>query len=175
MDDSMYQSKLFQTHSTAVITTVDAAVELLKTDSMDTLITVLHGLGAKHEPMNLEKAHYDLVGQALLDTLAKAVGDSFTEEVKQAWAGVYEVITANMMEGAQKARAKKKAKPQERMEQAMADLKQLTVNKVQAALLKCETDALADQDRIQAEVAKEMERVRQFKASQAQQSAVPAK
>lgn len=130
----------------------------------------MKGLGAKHAAMNLEQAHYDLVGQALLDTLAKATGDSFTTEVKEAWAGVYKVIVANMMEGAKAKKQKDEntaTKPEERMEDAIVELRRITAEKVNQALLNYEKMAMADQARIQAEVAEEMKRVEEFKAKQA--------
>jgi len=67
---------------------------------MEKLVEVLQGLGAKHAHLKLEKAHYELVGNALVETLAAALGDAFTPETKEAWVGVYGVITENMMEGA---------------------------------------------------------------------------
>ena len=79
-----------------------AAIELLEKGDTEQLFKVLKELGTTHLALglNLEKAHYDLVGQALLDTLAKALGDDFTAETKAAWSGVYDVITEKMMEGA---------------------------------------------------------------------------
>ena len=177
MDDSIYQNKVFQTHSRAVITTVDAAVGLLKSNSMDTLVSVLHGLGAKHVDMNLEQAHYDLVGQALLDTLAKAIGADFTDEVKEAWVGVYGVIVEKMQEGTEKAKNKAKVPRNKRgsvrteMEAGMAELKKVTAEKVTQALTNYEKQALADQERIQAEVEAEMKRVAEFKAKQEAEAA----
>lgn len=70
---------------------------------MTTLVKILKELGAKHLSygLQLEKAHYDLVGQALLDTLEKSLGtDVFTPDTKDAWSDVYRVIAEKMMEGA---------------------------------------------------------------------------
>jgi hemoglobin-like flavoprotein len=69
---------------------------------MDTLVSVLQDLGARHAAasMVLEKAHYELVGEALLFTLSKALGEIFTPTVKGAWIQVYEIITEQMMQGA---------------------------------------------------------------------------
>jgi len=50
--------------------------------------------------LDLEQAHYDLVGESLLFTLEQALGDSFTSSVKDAWVGVYAVIAEQMMVGA---------------------------------------------------------------------------
>jgi hemoglobin-like flavoprotein len=69
---------------------------------MGKLVEVLKELGATHLAygLNLENAHYDLVGQALLDTLEKALGDDFTAKTKEAWTDIYAIISEKMMEGA---------------------------------------------------------------------------
>lgn len=101
-DEALYKQEVFKKHSSGVILAVTAAVGLLEKGDMDTLFGVLKDLGARHLSLglNLKKAHFDLVGQALLDTLAKALGDDFTAEVKDSWLDVYAIITEKMMEGA---------------------------------------------------------------------------
>jgi hemoglobin-like flavoprotein len=81
---------------------IAAAVTLLEKGDMNNLVGVLKDLGARHFSLglNLEEAHYDLVGQALVDTLEKTLGDDFTSEVKDSWVEVYALIKENMMEGA---------------------------------------------------------------------------
>jgi hemoglobin-like flavoprotein len=93
---------VFKNHASGVVLAVSAAVELLEKGDMEKLGTVLKELGATHLSLglNLEQAHYDLVGQALLDTLEMALQDTFTLETKAAWSGVYVMITKKMMEGA---------------------------------------------------------------------------
>ena len=107
-EELLYKSKLFKGHAGAVIGTVDAAVGLLEKNDMDTLVAVLKDLGGKHVEYGIVEAHYPVVGQALLDTLEKALGDAFTPEVKEAWAGVYGVIQEKMLEGASEVEQKKK-------------------------------------------------------------------
>eukprot|EP00529_Nitzschia_sp_RCC80_P026088 CAMPEP_0113461002 /NCGR_PEP_ID=MMETSP0014_2-20120614/11298_1 /TAXON_ID=2857 /ORGANISM="Nitzschia sp." /LENGTH=349 /DNA_ID=CAMNT_0000352713 /DNA_START=192 /DNA_END=1241 /DNA_ORIENTATION=- /assembly_acc=CAM_ASM_000159 len=101
-DEALYKQELFKKHSTGVISNVTAAVGLLEKGDMDTLTTVLKELGQKHFAygLQLQKAHYDLVGQALIDTLSTALGEDFTEDAKNAWVGVYDVIATTMMAGA---------------------------------------------------------------------------
>lgn len=96
----MYQNYLFVKHSTAVISAVTGAVDLLGKQDMETLVSVLKDLGARHADYNLEQAHYDLVGEALISTLGKALSDSFTSEVKDSWCTVYKIIAEKMMLGA---------------------------------------------------------------------------
>jgi hypothetical protein len=100
IDDETYKSELFLKHARGVIGTVDLAVDLLEKDDMATLVSALKDLGAKHVTYGVKFEHYPIVGQALLDTLEKALGDNYTPQVKEAWAGVYGVITENMQAGA---------------------------------------------------------------------------
>ena len=100
-DEKMYASESFLKHSRAVIGMVDAAVSLLEKNDMDTLVKALKELGAKHVSYDVKEDHYPIVGQALLETLAAALGkDVFTNEVKEAWTSVYGVITEKMLDGA---------------------------------------------------------------------------
>jgi hypothetical protein len=76
------------------MSTVGVAVD--KLDDLDTLIPVLQALGAKHVKYGVLPAHYDIVGQALLDTLALGLGDAFTPALKAAWAEIYGVVSTTM-------------------------------------------------------------------------------
>jgi hypothetical protein len=98
--DETYKSELFLKHARGVIGMVDAALELLAKNDMESLVAALKDLGAKHVSYGVKFEHYPIVGQALLNTLEKALGDDFTPEVKEAWGGVYGVITTNMQAGA---------------------------------------------------------------------------
>ncbi|KAL3944653.1 MAG: hypothetical protein SGBAC_001260 [Bacillariaceae sp.] len=103
-DDALYKDPLFRVHAAAVVGTVTAAVDLLEKEDMDTLISVLRDLGAKHAQFNFVKVHYELVGESLLYTLEKGLGFAFTPKVKEAWVGVYDVIAKQMMLGAEEAK-----------------------------------------------------------------------
>ena len=80
------------------MTTVGVAVGML-TD-VPKLLPVLEGLGAKHKGYGVLPAHYDVVGQALLDTLALGLGEAFTPSLKAAWAEVYGIVSSTMIKGA---------------------------------------------------------------------------
>jgi len=49
------------------------------------LVPVLEDLGRRHGTYGVKDEHYDVVGEALLWTLAKGLGDAFTPEVEEAW------------------------------------------------------------------------------------------
>jgi hemoglobin-like flavoprotein len=101
-DEALYKQQVFKNHASGVVLSVSTVVELLKKGDLEKLGAILKGLGATHLSLglNLVQAHYDLVGQALLDTLEKVLGDSFTAETKAAWSGIYAIITEKMMDGA---------------------------------------------------------------------------
>ena len=60
----------------------------------------LKGLGARHVKYGALPEHYPLVGNALLTTFEQYLGDSWTEDVKQAWVDAYGAITNIMLDGA---------------------------------------------------------------------------
>jgi hemoglobin-like flavoprotein len=72
-------------------------------DRPDALRAELEELGARHVRYGVEDRHYAIVGQALLDMLAQVLGEGFTAETRNLWAGLYGAIADNMMRGAAKA------------------------------------------------------------------------
>jgi hemoglobin-like flavoprotein len=101
-DEAMYKQEVFKNHASGVMLAVSAVIELLEKGDMEKVSVVLMELGATHLSLGLdfEPAHFNLVGQALMDTLEKVLGDFFTAETKAAWSDVYAIITEKMMEGA---------------------------------------------------------------------------
>lgn len=81
--------------------TINIAVEAL--DDVEPLIPVLKKMGADHAGYGVKDRDYNVVGAALLWTLEKGLGDVFTDEVKNAWGAVYEVLASVMKEGAAEA------------------------------------------------------------------------
>ncbi len=78
--DSLFADPKFKKHATGVVSTVDTAVGMLEND-LDPLVEILKKLGRKHKVYGVLPPHYDVVGQALVETLAAAMGDEFTEDV----------------------------------------------------------------------------------------------
>lgn len=78
--------------------TINLAVKAL--DDVEPLIPALKKLGANHVNYGVKERDYNVVGMALLWTLEKGLGDAFTDEVKNAWAEVYDVLASVMKEGA---------------------------------------------------------------------------
>lgn len=53
--------------------------------SLDRIVPGIQALGARHAAYGVRDEHYDVVGAALLWTLAKGLGAAFTDEVRDAW------------------------------------------------------------------------------------------
>lgn len=74
-------------------------------DQLDQLRPVLRKLGADHRRFGITEEAYGWVGQALLQTLADFMGESFTEEVRSAWSAAYTALADEMKAGAGQAAA----------------------------------------------------------------------
>jgi hemoglobin-like flavoprotein len=99
VEDKMFKGRAFKKHAKNVVTMLDTAVRFLGPDLSDLEETLVE-LGAKHVGYGILPEHYPIVGQALLETLATALGDVFTEDLRESWGGVYGFITSSMLKGA---------------------------------------------------------------------------
>jgi hemoglobin-like flavoprotein len=72
------------------------AVVVHALDDVDRLLAPLTHLGKRHAKYGVEYHHFDSVGQALIKSLAEALGDEFTPEVQTAWAEAYGVVAMVM-------------------------------------------------------------------------------
>lgn len=81
-----------------LMTMLGTAVRSL--NNLEGLVPVVQRLGERHVGYGVETGHYVTVGNALLDTLEKGLGDDFTPEVKEAWTVVYGVLSSTMIAAA---------------------------------------------------------------------------
>ncbi|HNM38249.1 MAG TPA: globin family protein, partial [Anaerolineales bacterium] len=68
-------------------------------DNLDQLVPAVENLGRRHVGYGVKDSHYDTVGDALLWTLEKGLGEDFTPEVMEAWTETY-VTLATVMKNA---------------------------------------------------------------------------
>lgn len=61
---------------------------------------ILEGLGRRHAKYGVCDRHYDQVGEALLWTLEKRLGDAFTADAKTAWSVLYLEVSEAMKKAA---------------------------------------------------------------------------
>ena len=69
-------------------------------DRMEQLLPVVRSLGTRHVGYGVRDKDYDTVGQALLWTLQKGLGEAFTPDVEAAWRNVYATLASAMQSGA---------------------------------------------------------------------------
>lgn len=84
--------------ATRLMQMIGAAVGLL--DRPQQLMPVLQHLGARHAGYGVRPRDYQLVGLALLDTLAEQLGAGFDAETRSAWAGMYGLVSSTMIAAA---------------------------------------------------------------------------
>ncbi|WP_195820759.1 globin domain-containing protein [Roseobacter sp. MH60115] len=71
----------------------------------ETLVRPLQDLGARHASYRVAERDFDLVGEALLATLASGLADHWTEAHLNAWAAAWQAILSHVLVGFQTQRA----------------------------------------------------------------------
>ena len=66
-------------------------------ERFDEITDDIKQLAIRHAGYGVKPAHYKAVGEALLWTLEKGLGNDWNDEVKEAWAACYSSIAATMM------------------------------------------------------------------------------
>jgi hemoglobin-like flavoprotein len=94
-EPDLYTSPKLMAHGVNVVTTVGTALSFLR--DLDTLVPMLQQLGSKHVAYGVLPRHYEVLGQALMQTLKMGLGDEYTEETEDAWRAIYGVIATTMM------------------------------------------------------------------------------
>lgn len=77
--------------------TLSAAVHGL--DNIEPLLPELRELGKRHLDYGAELAHYEVVGQVLIETVQRILGVEMTNEQRLAWVQVYNQLVGVMTEG----------------------------------------------------------------------------
>ena len=70
---------------------------------LEPLVPKLHALGARHVAYGAKAAHYPVVGEVLIASMAEVAGPDWRDEYAVAWAEAYGVVAGAMMEGAAEA------------------------------------------------------------------------
>lgn len=67
---------------------------------LDEVLVPVQELGKRHVDYKVEAKDYDTVGEALLWTLEKGLGDAWNDDVKAAWTETYVTLASVMKEAA---------------------------------------------------------------------------
>lgn len=65
-------------------------------ERVEAIVPALRELGERHEGYGAEAAHYPVVGAVLLETLAAALGDAWSDDAGAAWARTYGTLASVM-------------------------------------------------------------------------------
>lgn len=68
-----------------------------KLDRLENIIDEVAKLAQRHAAYGVKDEHYAVVGEALLWTLEKGLGDEWNEELKQAWIVCYVTLSTAML------------------------------------------------------------------------------
>jgi len=72
-----------------------------KLDKLEDIISEVEKLAKRHAGYGVKEEHYTVVGNALLWTLEKGLGEYWNEELKQAWTDCYSTLATAMINAAQ--------------------------------------------------------------------------
>lgn len=76
------------------------AVLVSQLEKLDQLTHAIEQLAIRHVQYGVKPEHYDLVGDTLLWTLEKLLGDNWNKELQQAWAACYGILANTMIKAA---------------------------------------------------------------------------
>lgn len=79
-----------------LMATLNLAVTSLT--KLETILPAVQDLGRRHVKYGVPEASYSTVGEALLWTLEKGLGDDFTDNAKEAWSLTYTTLSQVMIE-----------------------------------------------------------------------------
>ena len=79
-----------------------AALVLLRKSlrDLEAIIPTLRELGARHVAYGAQPAHYPVVGEVLIASMADVAGDAWRLEYAHAWATAVGIVAGAMLEGA---------------------------------------------------------------------------
>lgn len=69
-------------------------------DNPEKIIPAVQSLGQRHAGYGVQAQHYGTVGEALLWTLKKGLGDAYTPEAESAWTNAFTLLSGLMQEAA---------------------------------------------------------------------------
>lgn len=81
-----------------LMATLGVVVNGLK--NLDAIVPVAEQLAVKHIDYGVKEEHYQPVGEALIFTLEKGLGEDFTPELKESWTAAYSTLAGAMIAAA---------------------------------------------------------------------------
>ena len=76
-----------------------------KLDSLETLLDEIKSLAQRHNKYGAHPAHYQVVGECLIWTLEKGLGEKWNKETEESWIGAYTILSGAMISNQKSAQA----------------------------------------------------------------------
>lgn len=73
------------------------ALIVTRLHKLDEIMEEVKSLARRHYRYGAEPAHYQVVGECLLWTMEKVLGDKWNDETREAWTAVYGVLSDAMI------------------------------------------------------------------------------
>lgn len=81
-----------------LMSTIDVAVKSL--NNLSSIVPAVQELGRRHAGYGVKEKDYQTVAEALIWTLQRGLGNSFTDATKQAWIETYSLLSKTMIDAA---------------------------------------------------------------------------
>jgi hemoglobin-like flavoprotein len=91
---------------TAMLATIVGAA-----DKPEMFASIVENLGRRHALFGVTEAHYPVVGEALIWSLAKVLGPNLTPDAREAWRELYDLIQLSMLRVAEPIRGTRPVQP----------------------------------------------------------------
>ncbi len=72
-----------------------------KLNKLEDIVSEVVKLSKRHVQYGVQRGHYIIVGEALLWTLEKGLGENWNDELEQAWAACYNILSNAMINAAE--------------------------------------------------------------------------
>jgi hemoglobin-like flavoprotein len=95
-DEELLKSKRFLAHATYLLTMIESSLDMLGPD-IELLTEIMDELGGRHSRYGVKPYMYPAMGEALMFTLDKFLGDKFKESSRDSWTEVYNALSADMI------------------------------------------------------------------------------
>lgn len=90
-----------------LMTMIGVAVRGLS--NLEKIVPAVQQLGVRHVDYGVKEEHFAVVGDSLLWTLERGLGEAWNEELKASWAEAYGVLSATMIAAMKEAEAQPQA------------------------------------------------------------------
>ena len=86
-------------HGLRMVSMFDSIFSSVLGPDLETAAEILAEVGQRHERLGVSKEWFPAMGKSLISTLRETAGESFNENVSNAWENVFDAISEEMSRG----------------------------------------------------------------------------